>query len=173
MKFAVPFCTFVVLAGFLAAGLRRDPHHIPSPLIDQPAPAFRLTVLDEPDRTFSPADMLGKVWMLNVWASWCVSCRAEHQVLTALSRSGVVPIVGLDYRDDREKALAFLGRLGNPYNVSIQDVDGRISIDYGVYGVPETYVVDKAGVIRFKQVGPITLDIVEQTILPMVQRLNR
>jgi cytochrome c biogenesis protein CcmG/thiol:disulfide interchange protein DsbE len=121
---------------------------------------------------FTPADMLGKVWLLNVWASWCVSCRAEHALLSALSRAGVVPIYGLAYKDSRENALAFLASFGNPYVLSIQDNDGRVGIDYGVYGVPESYVIDKAGTIRFKQIGPIKNEVIEKTILPMVQRLN-
>ena len=117
--------------------------------------------------------MLGRVWLLNVWASWCVSCRAEHAVLSALSRTGVVPVYGLIYKDSRESSLAFLRSFGNPYVLSIQDIDGRIGIDYGVYGVPESYLIDKAGVIRFKQIGPITSNVVEETILPMVERLNQ
>jgi len=173
MKFAVPLGVFLVLSAFLTAGLRLDPHEVPSPLINRPGPAFRLTQLDDPDKTFAPGDMLGRVWLLNVWASWCVSCRAEHALLTALSRTGVVPIYGLAYKDTRENALGFLGSFGNPYVLSIQDNDGRVGIDYGVYGVPESYVIDKTGVIRFKQIGPITIEVVETTILPLVGRLNR
>ena len=173
MKFAVPLGVFLVLSAFLTAGLRLDPHEIPSPLIDRPAPAFRLTQFEDPDKTFAPAEMLGRVWLLNVYASWCVSCRAEHALLTALSRTGVVPIYGLAYKDTRENALTFLGSFGNPYVLSIQDRDGRVGIDYGVYGVPESYVIDKTGVIRFKQIGPITIEVVETTILPLVRRLNR
>jgi len=173
MKFAVPLGVFLVLSAFLTVGLRLDPHEVPSPLINRPAPAFRLTQLDEPDKTFAPGEMLGRVWLLNVWASWCVSCRAEHALLTALSRTGVVPIYGLAYKDTRGNALRFLGSFGNPYVLSIQDMDGRVGIDYGVYGVPESYLIDKTGVIRFKQIGPITIEVVEKTILPMVERLNR
>jgi len=173
MRFAVPLGLFLVLSAFLTAGLRLDPHEVPSPLIDRPAPAFRLTQLDDPDKTFAPGDMIGRVWLLNVFASWCVSCRAEHAVLTALSRTGLVPIYGLAYKDTRENALTFLGSFGNPYVLSIQDLDGRVGIDYGVYGVPESYVIDRAGVIRFKQIGPVTIDVVEKTILPLVGRLNR
>ena len=173
MKFAMPLGVFLVLSAFLTIGLRLDPHYVPSPLIDKPAPAFRLTQLHDPNKTFTPAEMLGRVWLLNIWASWCVSCRAEHALLTALSRTGVVPIYGLAYKDTRESALAFLGSFGNPYVLSIQDMDGRTSIDYGVYGVPESYVIDKTGVIRFKQIGPVTMDVVEKTILPMVGRLSR
>ena len=173
MKFALPLGVFLVLLAFLTKGLRLDPHQVPSPLIDNAAPAFRLTQLHDPDKTFTPADLLGRVWLLNIWASWCVSCRAEHALLTALSRAGVVPIYGLAYKDTRENALAFLGSFGNPYVLSVQDTNGRTGIDYGVYGVPESYVIDKSGVIRFKQIGPITIDVVEQTLMPMVGRLSR
>ena len=172
MKFAVPLGIFLVLSAFLTAGLRLDPRLVPSPLIDRSAPTFRLTQLHDPDKTFAPREMLGRVWLLNVWASWCVSCRAEHEVLSALAQKGV-PIYGLAYKDARESSLAFLRSFGNPYVLSIQDVDGRVGIDYGVYGVPETYLIDKAGVIRFKQIGPVTSNLVEETILPMVERLNR
>jgi cytochrome c biogenesis protein CcmG/thiol:disulfide interchange protein DsbE len=173
MKFAVPLGAFLVLSAFLTVGLRLDPREIPSPLVNRPAPPFRLTQLDDPDRTFAPAEMLGRVWLLNVWASWCVSCRAEHALLTALSRTGVVPIYGLAYKDTRENALTFLGSFGNPYVLTMQDMDGRAGIDYGVYGVPESYLIDKTGVIRFKQIGPITIDVLEKTILPMAGRLRR
>jgi cytochrome c biogenesis protein CcmG/thiol:disulfide interchange protein DsbE len=172
MKFAAPLGIFLVLSAFLTAGLRLDPHYVPSPLIDKPAPAFRLVQLHDPDKTFTPRDMLGRVWLLNVWASWCVSCRAEHTLLTALSRTYVVPIYGLAYKDTRENALAFLGSFGNPYRLTIQDGDGRAGIDYGVYGVPESYLIDKTGVIRFKQIGPITIDVVERALLPLIGRLS-
>jgi cytochrome c biogenesis protein CcmG/thiol:disulfide interchange protein DsbE len=173
MKFVVPLGVFIILSTFLTVGLGLDPHEVPSPLIDKPAPTFRLAELQNPDNAFTPENVLGKVWLLNVWASWCVSCRAEHALLKALSRTGVVPIYGLAYKDTRENALAFLGSFGNPYVLSIQDRDGRVGIDYGVYGVPESYVIDKTGTIRFKQIGPITMDVVEKTILPMVGRLNQ
>jgi len=172
MKSLAPLAMFIILAGFLIVGLGLDPHEVPSPLIDKPAPSFRLAELDNPDRTFAPGDMLGKVWLLNVWASWCVSCRAEHALLSALSRTGVVPIYGLAYKDGRESAREFLGSFGNPYVLSMQDVDGRVGIDYGVYGVPESYLIDKTGTIRFKQIGPVTIEVIEKTILPMVERLN-
>jgi cytochrome c biogenesis protein CcmG/thiol:disulfide interchange protein DsbE len=173
MKFAVPLGVFLVLSAFLTVGLCLDPHYVPSPLIDKPAPAFQLTQLHDPDKTFSPKDMLGTVWLLNVWASWCVSCRTEHAVLTALSQTGVVPVYGLAYKDSRRSSLAFLRSFGDPYVLSIQDFDGRVGIDYGVYGVPESYLIDKTGAIRFKQIGPLTVNVVEKTILPMVERLNQ
>ena len=172
MKFSIPLIVFFVLAVFLTVGLWRDPHLVPSPLIDRPAPEFQLARLDEPRRTFSTKDMRGKVWLLNTWASWCVSCRQEHPLLLALSRTGIVPIYGLDYKDDRGRALEWLNEHGDPYVLNIQDIDGRVGIDYGVYGVPETYLIDKDGVIRYKQIGPITLEVLEKTILPMIRKLN-
>jgi cytochrome c biogenesis protein CcmG/thiol:disulfide interchange protein DsbE len=146
---------------------------VPSPLIDKPAPPFQLAQLHEPDKTFTAEEMRGKVRLLNVWASWCVSCRTEHPLLMALSRTGIVPIYGLDYKDERRGALRFLETLGNPYILSIQDTNGRAGIDYGVYGVPETYLIDKSGVIRFKRVGPITLEVLEKNIVPMIEQLNQ
>ncbi|HLQ76578.1 MAG TPA: DsbE family thiol:disulfide interchange protein [Terriglobia bacterium] len=172
MKFSIPFIVFSVLAVFLAVGLWRDPHLVPSPLIDRPAPEFQLARLDEPRQTFSPKEMRGKVWLLNTWASWCVSCRQEHPLLLALSRAGVVPIFGLDYKDRRGNAMEWLRQNGNPYVINVQDIDGRVGIDYGVYGVPETYLIDKDGVIRYKQIGPLTLEVLEKTILPMIRKLN-
>jgi cytochrome c biogenesis protein CcmG/thiol:disulfide interchange protein DsbE len=173
MRFAVPLAVFVILSAFLTVGLRRDPRMIPSPLVNKRAPAFRLAELQDPTRTFTPDQLHGRVWLLNVWASWCVSCRVEHQLLTALARANVVPIYGLAYKDRRENALAFLASYGNPYVLSVQDMDGRVGIDFGVYGVPESYLIDKTGVIRFKQIGPIMLDVVDKTIVPMVARLNQ
>jgi cytochrome c biogenesis protein CcmG/thiol:disulfide interchange protein DsbE len=173
MKFAVPLILFAAMVGFLGVGLWRDPHLVPSPLIDRPAPAFHLARLDEPDRSFSPQELLGKVWLLNTWASWCVSCREEHPLLMALSKADVIPIYGLNYKDTRPNALEWLSERGNPYVFNMQDTDGRVGIDYGVYGVPETYLIDKTGVIRYKQIGPLTLKALEETILPMVQGLNQ
>jgi cytochrome c biogenesis protein CcmG/thiol:disulfide interchange protein DsbE len=173
MRFGIPLAVFLILSAFLTAGLRRDPRHIPSPLVDRHAPAFELAELQDPAKVFTPQQLLGKVWLLNVWASWCVSCRVEHGLLTALARTKVVPIYGLAYKDRRENALAFLTSYGNPYVLSVQDTDGRVGIDFGVYGVPESYLIDKAGVIRFKQIGPVTAEVVEKTIVPMVARLNQ
>lgn len=158
---------------FLAVGLGRDPHEVPSPLINKPAPAFRLAQLHEPSKTFSAEDMRGKVWLLNVWASWCVSCREEHPILIELSRSGELPIYGLNWKDQREDAKSWLSELGNPYVLSVSDLEGRVAIDYGVYGAPESYLIDKAGVIRFKQIGPIDRDTLEKKILPLAKDLNR
>ncbi len=171
-RFLIPLGIFIVLVGFLAVGLRLDPREVPSPLINKPAPAFTLPELVDPQRTFSEKDLRGKVWLLNVWASWCVSCREEHPVLVEFSKRNIVPVYGLNYKDERKDALAWLARFGDPYTMSIMDRDGRIGIDYGVYGVPETYVIDKQGVIRYKQIGPVTPEILDAKIVPLVKKLQ-
>lgn len=172
-RFLLPLGLFVALVVFLGVGLRLNPREIPSPFIDKPAPAFRLTQLHAADKTISPQDMLGKVWLLNVFASWCVSCRVEHPVFMDLARQNVVPIVGLNYKDKREAGVGWLRQFGNPYNVSAFDSDGRIGIDYGVYGVPETFVIDKLGVIRMKHIGPVSAEALTDKILPLIKELNR
>ena len=172
-RFAIPLVLFIVLVGFLAIGLRHDPHEVPSPLINKAAPAFQLSQLQDSSKTFSAADMRGKVWLLNVWASWCVTCRDEHPLSIQYARSGALPIYGLNYKDNREDALSWLGELGDPYVLSVSDKDGRVGIDYGVYGAPETYLIDRDGIIRFKQVGPVTPDIWQKTILPLAQQLSK
>lgn len=173
MRFLLPLGVFLVLVVFLFVGLGLNPREVPSPLIGKPAPAFRLTQLHEPNKTLSRQDLLGKVWLLNVWASWCVSCREEHPLLVEFSKSGTVPIYGLDYKDKREDALAWLQQLGNPYVMSVADLDGRVGIDYGVYGVPETFVIDKSGIIRYKQIGPVTPEALQKKILPLVKELQQ
>jgi cytochrome c biogenesis protein CcmG, thiol:disulfide interchange protein DsbE len=172
-RYLIPLILFLVLLGFLARGLVLDPHEVPSPLVGKPAPAFELTQLATPQLKFSPAEMRGKVWLLNVWASWCVSCREEHPVLVALAKSGAVPLYGLNYKDQRQDGMRWLTQFGNPYALSAFDGDGRVGIDYGVYGVPETYVIDKAGIIRYKQIGPVTQDALEKKILPLVKELEK
>ena len=172
-KFLIPLVLFLVLAVFLAIGLNRDPHEVPSPLINKPAPAFEIPQLSESSQPFSPASMKGQVWILNVWASWCVACREEHPVLVELAKSKMAPIIGLDYKDKREDALAMLAKQGNPYRLSAFDSNGRVGIDYGVYGVPETYVIDKAGIIRFKHIGPITMDLLNKKIYPLISELQK
>lgn len=173
MRFILPLVIFLVLAGFLYKGLHLDPHEVPSPLIDKPAPAFNLPQLQETNKQFSPADMKGKVWLLNAWSSWCVSCKEEHPVLMDLARQNIVPIYGLDYKDKREDALMQLNQGGNPYVLSVMDREGRTGIDYGVYGVPETYVIDKQGIIRYKQIGPVNPQNLRETILPLVAELQK
>ncbi|HXZ49900.1 MAG TPA: DsbE family thiol:disulfide interchange protein [Usitatibacter sp.] len=172
LRYLIPLAVFAALVGFFAVGLTRDPHEVPSPFIGKPAPAFKLARLHEGDQTFGPEEMRGKVWLLNVWSSWCVSCRVEHPLLVEMSRDHLVPIVGLDYKDKREDGLQWLSRHGNPYLLSACDDEGKVGIDYGVYGVPETFVIDKQGIIRYKQIGPITPEALEKTILPLVKRLN-
>lgn len=173
LKYLIPLALFLVLVVFLAIGLTRNPQELPSALIDKPAPTFRLPQLKAPEKTFSAEDMRGKVWMLNVWASWCVACREEHPYLFEYQKSGVVPIYGLNYKDRREDALGWLGELGDPYRLSAVDLEGRVGIDYGVYGAPESYIIDKSGTIRLKHVGPVMPDVWEKKILPLVQELNR
>ncbi len=172
MRFLLPLAAFIVLVGFLAVGLGLKPREIPSPLVGKPAPIFQSPRLHEPDQILSSKDNLGKVWLLNVWASWCDSCREEHPLLVELSKSGIVPIYGLNYKDKPELALQWLGQYGDPYTVSVVDPEGRIGIDYGVYGVPETYVIDKNGVIRHKQIGPVTIESLEKKILPLIKELQ-
>jgi len=192
-RFLIPLAVFFVLLVFLGIGLTLNPRDVPSPLKDKPAPSFTLPQLEQVDKTFSPADMKGKVWLLNVWASWCVSCRQEHPLLVSFSKEGKVPIVGLSYKevrgdseidagklspDDelnltRRRSNAWLAARGNPYAVVALDLDGRVGIDYGVYGVPETYVIDKTGLIRMKHTGPITPESLKTQILPLVAELSK
>ncbi len=164
---------FLLLVALLAVGLTRNPREVPSPLVGKAAPAFSLPALSNPESKFSPSEMRGKVWLLNVWASWCVSCRDEHPVLVEFSKAQHAPLVGLNYKDRRDDALQWLARFGDPYALSVVDADGRIGIDYGVYGVPETYVIDKAGIIRYKQIGPVTPDIMAGRIVPLVRELQK
>ena len=173
MKFLLPLVLFLALVVFLAIGLTRDPREIPSPLIGKPAPAFSLPTLSDPQRSFKLEEMRGKVWLLNGWASWCAACRDEHPLLLELSKSRLVPIYGLDYKDERPNALAWLEEFGNPYTLVLSDTDGRVAIDYGIYGVPETFVIDRNGVIRYKQTGPITAEALQKKIIPLVKELQR
>jgi cytochrome c biogenesis protein CcmG/thiol:disulfide interchange protein DsbE len=192
-RFLWPLIGFVVLVVLLAVGLNLNPRDVPSPLVGKPAPAFSLARLDSPEQKFSPQEMLGKAWLLNVWASWCVSCRQEHPLLVELAKRQSVPLIGLNYKEVRgdgaidsskldaaaekrmviERAGGWLARHGDPYALSVLDIDGRVGIDYGVYGVPETYVIDKAGIIRMKHTGPVTPDILAGKILPLLAELNR
>ena len=172
LRFLLPLAIFALLVGFLAAGLKLDPREVPSPLIGKPAPAFALARLDDATKTVRREDMLGKVWVLNVWASWCAPCRDEHPHFVAFARTKAVPIVGLNYKDTRPAALDWLTRLGNPYETSVFDEDGRVGIEFGVYGVPETFLIDKQGTIRFKHVGAMTPEVWQTRILPLVKELN-
>lgn len=171
-KGLIPLALFVGLVALLGIGLTLKPREIPSPLIDKPAPAFRLPQLHQPEASLSLADMQGKVWLLNVWASWCVACREEHPVLIDFARRGVLPIVGLNYKDKRPEALGWLKEHGDPYVVSIVDAEGRVGIDYGVYGVPETFLIDAKGRIRYKHIGPVTPEAIEREFMPRIKELQ-
>jgi cytochrome c biogenesis protein CcmG/thiol:disulfide interchange protein DsbE len=173
LRFWLVIAGFVVLVGLLAVGLRLDPREVPSPLIGKPAPAFELPLLQQPDQSFSEKDMLGTVWVMNVWASWCPPCLVEHPVVSELARSGIAPVVGLNYKDVREDALPWLKRNGDPFKVIAYDAAGRIAIDYGVYGVPETYVIDRKGIIRYKRVGPLTPEIIQNKVRPLIEELSK
>ena len=195
-RFVWPLVGFVLLVVLLAVGLNLNPREVPSPLVGKPAPAFTLARLDAPEKTFSPQDMRGQVWLLNVWASWCVSCRVEHPVLVEMMRQQNAPaiqLVGLNYKEVRgdgaldasklsaeeerrlaiERARGWLGKHGDPYSLSVLDIDGRVGIDFGVYGVPETFLIDAEGRIRYKHIGPITPDSLQQVIMPKVEELRR
>ncbi|PWB58428.1 MAG: DsbE family thiol:disulfide interchange protein [Nitrosomonadales bacterium] len=172
-RFLIPLGIFIVLVIFLGIGLKLNPREVPSPLIGKPAPDFRLALLSDPSRQMSPADLRGKVWLFNVWASWCGSCRQEHDLLLSLARQGSLPVYGMDYKDQPGDAQAVLARFGNPYVETFIDLDGRAAIDYGVYGVPETYLIDKNGTIRYKHTGPLTREVLDGKILPLAKELQR
>jgi cytochrome c biogenesis protein CcmG/thiol:disulfide interchange protein DsbE len=172
LKFLLPLCVFFGLVAFLAAGLKLDPKEVPSPLIGKAAPTFSLTRLDNSTQLIRRDDLLGKVWMLNVWASWCVACREEHPLLVEFSKQKLLPVYGLNYKDGRPEGLQWLTRFGNPYDASLFDSDGRVGIDWGVYGVPETFIVDQSGVIRFKHIGPLSAEVIRTQIAPLVRKLN-
>jgi len=171
-RFILPFVIFMILAIFLFVGLGLNPHEVPSPLVGKPAPAFSLPQLHEPDKQFSLQDMKGKVWLFNVWASWCTACEQEHPLFMELSRRNLVPLYGMDYKDKREDGMAWLQQHGNPYTLVVSDAEGRVGIDYGVYGVPETYLIDKQGVIRYKHIGAVTERDLSEKILPLVKELQ-
>lgn len=170
-RFLMPLAVFVVMIGLLGYGLTLDPKKVPSPLIDKPAPSFSLIMLDAPGRRLSTQDMRGQVWVLNVWASWCISCRAEHEVITSLAQKNLAAVVGLNYKDEPADALGWLGQFGNPYAVSVIDRDGRTGFNWGVYGVPETFVIDAVGHIRYKHIGPVTHESLESEIIPVLKGL--
>ena len=173
LRFVIPLLIFAAIAVFLLRGLSRDPREIPSPLVGKPAPAFALPTLADPAATWSPERLRGKVWLLNVWGSWCAACQVEHPLLGDLARRHGVTLVGLAWKDKPDAARAWLARLGDPYTVVVLDQAGRTAIDYGVYGAPETFVIDKRGVIRHKQIGPFTAETIRDRLLPLLAALDR
>ncbi|HEY6133557.1 MAG TPA: DsbE family thiol:disulfide interchange protein [Rubrivivax sp.] len=172
LRFLIPLALFIVLAGFLAAGLKLNPREVPSPLIGKPAPAFALPRLDDPARVLKRDDLLGRAYVLNVWASWCAPCRAEHPLIIAFAKRNKVPVYGLNYKDQPGAAQAWLKALGDPYVATLIDFDGRVGIDFGVYGVPETFVVDAQGQIRFKHTGPLTEEAIRTRLEPLLKELG-
>lgn len=177
-KFVIPIALFALLGLLLGYAILEmqsggySPRSIPSPLIGKPIPAFALPSLADPARTITDETLRGRPYLLNVWASWCVACRDEHPLLVALARDRRVPIVGLNYKDPRADALRWLERLGDPYQLSIADESGRFGIELGVYGVPETFVIDREGVIRYKHIGPVTRQTLELVLLPHLAELD-
>ena len=171
MRFKLPLAIFILMVGLLAYGLGLDPKKVPSPLIDKPAPVFSLASLHAPQQQISNKDLLGEVWVLNVWASWCVACRAEHEFVTRLARMELVKVIGLNYKDRSVDAKGWLQQWGDPYSASLMDADGRIGIDWGVYGVPETFIVDKNGLIKYKFIGPINQGTLDSEIVPLLREL--
>lgn len=172
MKRWLPLVLFLVLVGFFAKGLFLNPREVPSPFIGRMAPAFTLPLVGDANAAFSPADMKGKIWMLNVWAPWCVSCRQEHPILMQLAESGRIPIVGLNWKDKAREAEALLARSGSPYVAVPEDLDGRVGIDYGVTGTPETYLIDQAGIVRLKHIGPISPEVWKTKFEPKLKELG-
>ena len=170
LKYLVPIGLFAVLVGFLFVGLGRDKETLPSPLIDKPAPLFELTRLEDESKTYSNRELTGKPYVLNIWGTWCPGCRQEHGALLEISRRGEVPLIGLDWNDDRERAMSWLQQLGNPYNVVAFDGEGRVSIDWGAYGAPETFLVSADGKVLKKQTGPMTLEIWERDFVPLLEK---
>jgi len=164
---------FAALVALLAVGLNLNPRDVPSPLVGKPAPVFKLAVLAEPEKSVGPEDFRGKVWLLNVWASWCTACLQEHPVLIEYAKRKNIPLIGLAYKDKPADSIKWLQRKGDPYDFTVIDQDGRIGIDFGVYGVPETFLIDQAGKIRFKQIGPVTEQALEKQILPLIRELQK
>jgi len=171
----LPLVAFILLASLLYVGVRmnsgRDNSAIPSPLIDKPAPAFSLPVLGDATRKIGNKDLLGAPYLLNVWGSWCVNCREEHPQITALARSGKVRVIGYDYKDAPEDGQRWLAQFGNPYEIVIADQDGQAALDWGIYGAPETFLVDARGIIRWKAVGAISDEVIQQQIEPQLAKL--
>ncbi len=171
LRYLLPLAIFLAIAFFLWRGLALNPREVPSPLIGKTVPRFNVPLLADRARTLSDAELRGKIYLLNVWGSWCVSCREEHPVLVELAKKGTIPIYGLNWKDKHEDAVAWLDRFGDPYVASGVDRDGKVAIDFGVYGAPETYLIDRQGVIRFKQTGPLTWRVIEEKLVPLIAKM--
>ena len=169
----IPLILFVGLLVILGIGLNLNPREIPSPFIGKPAPDFSLPQLGNSNQIFTPKSLQGKPWLLNVWASWCTTCREEHPLLVEFSKQKLIPIIGLNYKDKDLEAQDWLKNMGNPYDLSVTDHQGNVGIDYGVYGVPETFLIDGSGKIIFKQTGPITEAIMREKILPLIKKAGQ
>jgi cytochrome c biogenesis protein CcmG/thiol:disulfide interchange protein DsbE len=172
LKYLLPLALFAALLAFLGVGLGLNPREVPSPLIGKPAPAFALPRLDNTAQTVSREDLLGKVWMLNVWASWCAPCRDEHPLVIDIAKRQLVPVYGLNYKDQPAAASNWLRNLGDPYRATLVDADGRVGIDFGVYRVPETFIIDRQGIVRLKHTGPLTPEVVRTRIEPLLKELH-
>ena len=172
MRYVLPAVAFAILVGFFWVGLRLDPGEVPSPLIGKPAPTFELPELSDASRTVSNETLRGRPALLNVWATWCAGCRAEHDMLLAIAAQGDVPIYGLNYRDERDAALEWLDSLGNPYTAVAYDPDGTVSIDWGVYGAPETFLIDPNGIVVYKHIAPLTMNDWRDEFLPRIREMQ-
>ncbi len=170
-RFYLPFLILLMVGGLFWVGLSLNPGLVPSPLIGKPAPAFDLPLLEDEEQRFTAEDLKGRVTMVHVWATWCVSCRAEHPVLMSFARRNLVPVIGFNYRDERDAAMNWLRTLGDPYERTLYDPSGRAGIDWGVYGTPETFIVDRDGIIRYKHVGPLSEEIIQSHLIPLLARL--
>jgi cytochrome c biogenesis protein CcmG/thiol:disulfide interchange protein DsbE len=170
LKYLIPVGLFAVLVGFLYFGLGRDKQTLPSPFIGKPAPVFELPRLDDPSKTFSNRELAGKPYVVNIWGTWCPGCRVEHRALMEISRRGEVPMIGVDWNDERDRALSWLQQLGNPYAVIAFDAEGRVAIDWGAYGAPETFLVSAEGKVLKKLAGPMTMEIWEQEFVPLLEQ---
>ena len=166
LKYLVPLAVFAVLGVFLWQGLDRNPSYVPSPLIGKPAPAFKLPSLEDSAFAVDSTELRGRPYVLNVWGTWCVGCREEHEVLVRIAERRLVPIIGLNWKDNRDTARQWLAEFGNPYAVVAEDSEGRVAIDWGVYGAPETFLVGSDGVVLYKHVAPMTLDVWEKEFVP-------
>lgn len=173
LLFLAPLVLFGIVAAYFAVGLTKDPRQLPSALLDKPVPKFDLPELKDSKPGLADTDLQNKIVLVNVFASWCVPCRAEHPLLMQMAKDGIVDIYGINWKDRKQDAIAWLDELGDPYGRIGHDYSGRAGIDWGVYGVPETYIIDKAGRIRYKQVGPMFTEKLQSEILPMIEKLKK